>query len=80
MKPTVESIRKVAGELTAPHELSMLKDNLAFFRAGVRESALALRTSANEIAALNRVEALLDKARAAEEFINDRIQTLGRKK
>lgn len=74
MKPTVENLRKVAEQLTTPHELTMLRDNLAFFRAGVRESAGILRRSVND------VEVLLDKARAAEDFINVRILTLTRGK
>lgn len=70
MKPTIENLRQVAGQLTNTHELSMMKDNIAFYITGVREAAGRLRRSVNE------VESLLDKARAAEAYINDRIRIL----
>lgn len=70
MKPTIENLRKVAGGLTDPRELSILKDAIVFYMAGVRESAHILRRSRND------VEDLLDKARAAEDFINERIRAL----
>lgn len=70
MKPTIENLREVAGKLTDPHELSMLKDDIAFYISGVREAARKLGRSVND------VNELLDKARAAEEFISHRIDAL----
>jgi hypothetical protein len=70
MKPTIENLRKVAEELSHPHELSMLKDDIAFYIAGVKEAARALGRSVND------VEPLLDKARRAEEYIIDKIALL----
>lgn len=71
MKPTTANIRKLAAETTDPKELASMKDWVAFYLAGAKEAALELRKSVNDI------EPLLDRARAAEEFINQRLRDLG---
>jgi len=70
MKPTIKNLREIADQLTDPHELSMLKDNVAFYITGVKEASGKLGRSVNEVADL------LDQARAAEEYINSRIKGL----
>jgi hypothetical protein len=72
MKPTIENLREVAGKLTDPHELSMLKDDIQFYIAGAKAAARWLGRPVNDI------EAVLDKARAAEEFVTARIHGLSR--
>ena len=70
MKPTIENLREVAGKLRDPHELSLLKDDIQFYIAGAKAAARELGRSINEI------ETVLDKARAAEEFVTARIHEL----
>lgn len=66
MKPTMANLKKVALGLTDPHELSLLKDNVAFYIAGVRAGAEEPK----------KREILLEDARFAEVFISDRIEAL----
>lgn len=71
MKPTLGNIRKVASETTDLKELARLKDHVAFHLAGAKEAAAGLGKSVNAIAEI------LDHARAAEDFINNRMRDLG---
>jgi hypothetical protein len=71
MKPTIANLRKIAESLTDRHELSMLKDNIAFYVSGAKAAALHLGKSVNDIHWV-----VLDEARAAEAFINARIDAL----
>lgn len=70
MKPSIKNLRKVAAESTNSHDVMLLRDSLSFYVAGLKAAALALGKSVNDI------EPLIDEARAAGQYIEDRINYL----
>lgn len=73
VKPTIENIRKAGEKATNQEEVLALRDLVSFWMAGVKEAALFLGASVND------VQELLDKGRAADDFLRSDVLRWNRK-